>query len=174
MPPKQDAEAQAQQLLLQFGIDEPPIPVERIVRHLGLKLEATEFGDDVSGILVVEAGRGIIGVNSSHSRVRQRFSIAHELGHFVLHSANARLFIDKKYFAAFRDSRSSTGENKREREANAFAAALLMPTDLVTRIVDHHQFDLADDAYVETLANLFQVSKQAMTIRMVNLGLLSS
>jgi Zn-dependent peptidase ImmA (M78 family) len=173
MPPKSDPEAKAEEILRRFSVDEPPVPVERIVRHLGLKLEATGLGDDVSGVLVVQNGRGIIGVNSSHARQRQRFSIAHELGHFLLHSSNSRVFIDKGYFAAFRDSHSSTGQSKREREANAFAAALLMPKALVSGSVDRHQFDLADDGYVEKLANLFQVSKQAMTIRIVNLGLLS-
>jgi Zn-dependent peptidase ImmA (M78 family) len=172
MHPEGHAEARAYQILRQFGIDSPPIPVDRLVKKIGLKLDSTELGEDISGVLVVEKGRGVIGVNSTHSRLRQRFSIAHELGHFVLHSAHSPVFIDKTYLA-YRDGRSSTGENRREREANAFAAALLMPHKLVRKIVDRQKFDLADDAYVETLANLFEVSKQAMTIRIVNLRLLS-
>lgn len=172
MPPKTDPEAHAVRLLRQFDIAKPPVPVDSVVKKLGLKLVATEFGDDVSGVLVVEDGKGVIGVNSSHSRLRQRFSIAHELGHFLLHSHKNRLFIDKQYFAAFRDSRSSTGESRREREANAFAASLLMPSAMLQEVIEDHRFDIADDEYLGTLAELFQVSKQALTFRVANLKLL--
>jgi Zn-dependent peptidase ImmA (M78 family) len=145
--------------------------VEGVALYLGLQIERAKLGDDVSGVLVVADGRGIIGVNSDHSPVRQRFSVAHEIGHFLMHRNAQDLFIDKGYFAAFRDSRSSTGEDRREREANAFAAALLMPARLVKNAVAQHRFDLGDEEALDALAELFQISRQAMTYRVANLGI---
>lgn len=166
-------ESQAELLLRRSGINEAPIPAESVALRLGLQVEQAKLGADVSGVLVVADGRGIIGVNSEHSSLRQRFSIAHEIGHFLLHRNDQELFIDKTYFAAFRDSRSSTGEDHREREANAFAAALLMPSTLLRKAVDQHEFDLADELGLDALAHLFQVSRQAMTFRVANLGVFS-
>jgi len=54
------------------------------------------------------------------------FTIAHEIGHFILHHGESDLFIDTTY-VAFRDSESTKGENRAEIQANQFAAALLMP-----------------------------------------------
>lgn len=166
-------EHRAESLLQRCSITDAPVPVESVALHLGLQIEPAKLGDDVSGVLVVADGRGVIGVNSDHSAVRQRFSVAHEIGHFVLHRDAQELFIDKTYFAAFRDGRSSTGEDRREREANGFAAALLMPARLVKEAVVHHRFDLGDEAALDALARMFQVSRQAMTFRVANLGIFS-
>src|SRR5574343_470703 len=84
------------------------------------------------------------------------------------------LFVDQKKFKVmFRDEMSSTGEIKQEREANAFAAALLMPKSLLIREIQKLPFDLADEDenVVVKLAQKFEVSTQAMAFRMANLGL---
>jgi Zn-dependent peptidase ImmA (M78 family) len=91
-----------------------------------------------------------------------------------MHSSDTALFIDKRYFAAFRDSRSATGEHVREREANAFAAALLMPKQLIRAAIDRAHFDLGDDESLDALARMFDVSRQAMAYRVANLGLFDS
>ena len=67
----------------------------------------------------------MIGVNEDHHSNRQRFSIAHEIAHFVLHHGDT--YIDKGYRVHFRDLESGSGTKREEMEANAFAAALLMP-----------------------------------------------
>ena len=136
-------------------------------------MQRERFGDDVSGVLVVQDGRGVIGVNSAQAPVRQRFTIAHEIGHFEMHRHRMPVFIDKQFlgpmFAVFRDGKSATGEDQREREANAFAAALLMPEPLVMRAVTHMRADVQDDSVIEELARHFEVSRQAMTFRVANL-----
>lgn len=156
-----------------FAVHAAPVPVEHIALRLGLTVERAQLGDDVSGILVVRDGRGLIGVNAAQSATRQRFSIAHEVGHFQLHRKAMPVFIDtqftRPYLAAFRDARSATGEDRREREANAFAAALLMPEALVRDAVAQLAVDVEDDAAVVQLAKRFDVSRQAMTFRLVNL-----
>lgn len=166
-------EKQATSVLRKTGVTSAPIPIHLVAQRLGLVLEAGSFGDDVSGVLVIDGDRAVIGYNSSHSPTRQRFSIAHEIGHYVLHRADSSLFIDQRYFAAFRDRRSASGADRRERQANAFAASLLMPSDLVLREVEHRRFDLGDEDGLKGLAEAFQVSVQAMVYRLTNMGVLS-
>lgn len=165
-------ERKAEALLTRFR--QPPIPVTAIAQSLGLEVEPVNLGDDVSGVLVVSGDRGVIGFNSAHALVRQRFTIAHECGHFVLHRSEDSLFIDKQYRAFFRNEKSAKGTDWRERAANTFAAALLMPEAMVRRAARLHEFELGDeDGPVAELARAFQVSSQAMTFRLVNLGIIA-
>jgi len=165
-------EAKAKEMLEKCQITEAPVPVERIAQALGLTVEEAKLGEEVSGVLVVSAGKGTIGFNSSQSFVRQRFTIAHELGHYLLHFAPDKLFIDKKYTAVFnRDQNSATGEQLEERQANQFAAALLMPEELLRKELDQMHFDLTDEHELRELALRFGVSGQAMTLRLARLGI---
>jgi len=177
------SEIEAQKLLDVVGITSPPIPLERIAEHLGLELVPSNFDEDeVCGILVVDEAVdnavGIIGYNRAHHSNRQRFSIAHEIGHFVLHVKNKsvegrqNLFIDKaKNFTAafFRDAESSTGENAWEVEANAFAASLLMPQTMLEKAIGNDTVSVVDDDYIQQLAKLFSVSSITMQYRLLNL-----
>src|SRR5688500_17955752 len=79
------AETRATRVLDELGIKETPIPVEQVALRLGLQVERAALGDDVSGLLVIQDGHGVIGVSATQSPVRQRFTIAHETGHFLLH-----------------------------------------------------------------------------------------
>jgi Zn-dependent peptidase ImmA (M78 family) len=166
----ENAEGRAERLLRELGLDSPPIPVEKVAAHLGLQIQRASL-DDVSGLLVIEADRGVIGVNAAHAQVRQRFTIAHEIGHYVLHRTELPVFIDKtlrQYSAVFRDADSSTGEDRREREANAFAAALLMPISFVRAELANLDSDVEDEETIEALAKRFKVSRQSMSIRLAN------
>jgi Zn-dependent peptidase ImmA (M78 family) len=150
-----------------------PVPIDLVARGLNLKTEASVLGDDISGLLVVEKRRGAIGYNSTHAHVRQRFTVAHEIGHYVMHvknSTHSRLFIDR--YVAFRDDESSAGNDWEEVEANAFGAALLMPARLVRDEIKKRKLDLDDEDDLSALAKQFLVSTSAMSYRLVNLGLL--
>lgn len=163
------------QILDEYKINELPIPVNEIAIKRGLEIKAYDLGEDVSGVLVIKDGLGFIGYNPTESKVRQRFTIAHELGHYELHNKQneSALFIDKQFRVEFRNQDSSTGEMIREREANAFAAALLMPGKILIKEIKHHHFELSDDDNLLELAKLFNVSVSAMTFRLMNLNLLS-
>jgi Zn-dependent peptidase ImmA (M78 family) len=101
--------------------------------------------------------------------VRQRFTIAHEIGHAVL-TAQDFLYVDK--VARLRDARSAQGTDPAEVEANAFAAELLMPADMLEREVQRRGgLDVYDQDDVLELAGEFQVSTQALLIRLNMLGL---
>jgi len=155
-----------------------PVPIELVADRIGLRVEAAPLGSGVSGLLVIEGDRGTIGYNEEHPYVRQRFSIAHELAHWVLHRNDPDspdLFIDStRYVSVYlRDEQSSTGEKKREVQANMFAAALLMPERLLRREISGPDFDSLDEEEMcAELATRFQVSHQAMSLRLATLGIL--
>lgn len=165
-------EQRAISILQESGTYRAPVPVDLVVAHLGLITQARALPDGVSGLLVFENERGVIGYNSVHAPVRQRFTLAHEIGHFILHvkGKQPRLFIDKS-LAFFRDDESSTGSDDEEIEANVFAASLLMPAELVRTEVRRLRLDLGDEEHVAVLAKRFNVSSIAMSHRLANIGL---
>lgn len=171
------AETAALELLEMHGLQRRlPVPVEVIAGKLGVLVRRQRFdADDVSGLLLREPGEApIIGVNANNAEVRQRFTIAHELGHLVLHKGK-RLVVDRAVRVNFRDAVSSLATDREEMEANAFAAALLMPaaavTDQLHRIVrGRHR---SDSEVVDVLAKKSLVSRSAMEFRLVNLGMLT-
>jgi Zn-dependent peptidase ImmA (M78 family) len=164
-------EDKAKQILQDLNITEFPVPISTIAEARGLSIQQYDLGEKVSGVLVINRGLGTIGVNPDHGTTRQRFTIAHELGHYELHRHSKDLFIDSAYKVHFRDETSSTGEKLVEMQANAFAAAILMPRDMLIHEIKENNFDLHDETTIESLANKFQVSPMAMTYRIMNLDL---
>lgn len=170
-------EAKAEKLLEKAGCyGDPPIKIESLCNHLNIRVEALELEKDVSGFLAINNDIAVIGYNKQHGNERKRFTIAHEISHFWLHAGkDAPLFIDKdKKFEQrilFRDGASSTGEFIQEREANAFAAALLMPKKLVEQeLKSCDKIDIKEA--ITDLAKKFEVSTQAMSIRLSNLEII--
>ncbi|TND10156.1 MAG: hypothetical protein FD123_404 [Bacteroidetes bacterium] len=161
-------ERKTAKILDDLQINELPIPVDKIATSYGLEVKPYDLGEDVSGVLVISNGVGIIGYNPNESTLRQRFTIAHEFGHFVLHGNIGGLFIDKGFRVEFRSQKSTTKEIRKEQEANAFAAALLMPEKILFREIKNHNYDLTEEGSIQELANLFNVSSQAMTFRLSN------
>jgi len=98
-------------------------------------------------------------VNDQDAKVRQRFTIAHELGHYFLHIKERDT---DEPIISFRSDNSP-----REREANSFAAALLVPEDLLREEYGKMVIPVSD-----TLADIFRVSKATMRIRLEELELL--
>jgi len=163
----------ARTLLLAAGINGPPTPVERLVRKSGVALVFQPFQGNISGMLYRDGERRVIGINSAHAAVRQRFSIAHELGHLELHPGRP-VILDHVVRMDFRDQRSSTATDQQEIEANRFAAELLMPRDWVMRAATRRTGrarEVRGDDLVQDLADEFDVSLQAMEYRLANLGL---
>ena len=156
-------------ILQEFNVTKLPIPLDSIIQKRGLTIKEYDLGVGVSGVLLINKGSGVIGVNPDEPKVRQRFTKAHELGHYELHRHNSALFIDKGFLN--RDKNSSTGEILVEQEANAFAAALLMPEYLLEKEIKKQKLDLSDDNAVIRLADTFEVSSAAMTYRIANLNL---
>ena len=171
---REELEQRAEQILRETETYRVPVAIEVLAHRLKLRTEAAALGDNISGVLVVENEHGAIGYNSTHAPVRQRFTVAHEIAHYVLHvkkNRRSQLFIDR-YVAFRRDDHSSTGSDREEVEANRFGAALLMPENLVREEIRKHDLDLDDEDALIQLAKRFHVSTAAMTNRLTNLGLL--
>jgi Zn-dependent peptidase ImmA (M78 family) len=156
---------------------ELPIDVFCIARKEGINTVEHEFGEDIYGILVLKDSKYTIGYSKNNVPVRQRFTIAHELGHYFLGHNKDGLKIDtlsKNYSSVatvfLRSNESSSGEILQEREANAFAAALLMPQSLLIKKFEESRFNFD----INKLAEDFNVSTQAMAYRLSNLGLLDN
>jgi Zn-dependent peptidase ImmA (M78 family) len=152
-------------LLDQHHQSGPPVRIEKIAKELGVEIRAGDLGD-VSGLLVRSGEGAIIGVNSTQGRQRQRFTIAHELGHFLLHEGLIN-HVDRNYRINYRSAESSMATNVDEIEANFFAASILMPKQFLNNLDAVEALD--DDAQVQELARLFDVSRHAMSLRLANL-----
>lgn len=158
------------ELLATNRVKQPPVPVEDIAKKLGLQLERHTFAkDEFSGILVRDGDTAVVGINASDHPNRQRFTVAHEIGHFLLHEGN-RIFIDRSYNVSLRSSVSSQGTDLEEIEANTFASYLLIPDHLLLKDPDAQYIDMENEAAIKRLAKKYHVSPQAMTYRLINRG----
>lgn len=168
-------ENRTKQIFEQTGIVGLPVKIEEIVKKMGINLVPYAFDEDISGVLVISDKEATIGFNQSESRVRRRFTIAHELGHYEFHRDKSAMFIDKDYRAIFRSKNSGNSEDLQvlEQEANTFAACILMPEALLAEILSDMEFDLSSEDEIKRLAKIFDVSATAMSFRIINLGLLS-
>jgi Zn-dependent peptidase ImmA (M78 family) len=161
-----------QSLLHNTQISEPPVPVEVIAHALDLKICLEPFEGDISGCTIRKADKAVIGVNSLHHPNRQRFTIAHEIGHFLLHKGE-EIIVDRNFRVSFRDGDSGKAEKPEEIEANYFAAELLMPADFLIGDLQDKLIDIEDDALVKEVAERYRVSPQALNYRLLNLKYLT-
>lgn len=137
----------------------PVDPIE-IARQLGIKVYTAGLEEGVAGMLVKRPARDPeMYINGADSLNRQRFTAAHELGHYVKHVAAGE---DNWEHVDYRDALSSKGTDPDEVFANQFAASLLMPRAEVERLEEKFKSPTA-------LAYEFGVSPDAMSFRLVNL-----
>lgn len=152
-----------------------PVNVEAIIRDLGIELDKNaDLDDEIAGQIEKIGGeRYKISLNKKDHYFRKRFTLAHELGHYLLHSDLIQdKFVDNKMYNYNNNIIMYRLYNKgisqfHETQANKFAATLLMPEDLVRECWRLTAPDL------RKMANDFQVSPKAMEIRLQGLGLLS-
>lgn len=158
----------AMALYNQLGIDpnDPnhfPINLNDVAAALGAKVYSAQFRDpDISGMVIFDADRvpkgaapgtnGTIFLKQGEYPLRSRFTLAHELGHVALGHKNGGVITD------FYRGRSNGYGDARERDANAFAAELLMPRELFARLWDSGSSE-------EDLSLAFGVSVTAVAVR---------
>ena len=130
----------------------PPIPVFEIARNHDFEIEEIELPDNISAKLYPELGT--ISVNSRNSKTRQRFSVAHELGHHLLGHPNEESYYSDRAQIRLYDS-----------EADEFAGELLVPRDLLKK-----ECEECND--LEELRKRFRVSKETLFIQIKKHGLL--
>lgn len=150
------AESKANELTK--NISAPPIPVYEIAESSGVNVVFVDFGahaESVSGLCDFEAAR--IYVNKDDSTQRQTFTMAHELGHWLLHK---ELFLDDPdSYPVLPRFANPDSKNPLEKEANKFAACLLVPSRLLRPV---------REAPPATLAKIFGVSRLMMEYRLKN------
>lgn len=156
---------QARKILRKAKVEQAPVQVEMLAKQLGIIVRSIPLDDELSGMSFIKDSLPVIVVNSSHHPNRQRFTLAHELGHHILHRdylAN-NVHVDKVILR--RNHKSSAGTDTKEIEANAFAAELLMPKAILDKFIF---VDINDDMELLNASRKFKVSTSAMAIRLAN------
>lgn len=155
---RQVLERQATRLLKLAGIAGPPVPIEELVASLPRVEVRRHPSLPSSGRAQWTGTRWVILVDSSEAKVRQRYSIGHELGHVILHPLAATVLPD---------TAKQTAEARLEQACEYFAACLLMPRLWTKRA--YYDESIQD---VPALSRLFNVSWVAMGVRQEQLGLI--
>ncbi|MHB8830757.1 MAG: ImmA/IrrE family metallo-endopeptidase [Patescibacteria group bacterium] len=150
-----------------------PVDVRALAKKFKAEVKEFEFDDNsIAGFLRRnDDGTSLIAINARNAPERQRFTIAHELGHLLLHVAET-MHVDKQGTATpiyFRNDESSKATRMNEIEANQFAAELLMPIDEVLasakKIINREPNKTIEDLVV-ALAESYEVSVAAMSIKL--------
>lgn len=153
------------------SITEYPVEIVRLCNDNGLKVYEEYLPEDTSGLIVVDEKKWekydsnqFIVVNLAESATRRRFTIAHELAHFLLHKKESKLY-------AHRDmSGSDSQKNSIESEANYFAANVLMPEKLVREKVSDIKSQVRGKVpsfvLAKEIADNFAVSEAAADVRL--------
>lgn len=159
--PSNDLEKKARRVLQQAGIKELPIDLMRVLAYLRLYHErpwhlSTDVWDSLAR---PDRGRTRFKGQAMRATARERWRLAHEIGHHVLHGA---------------EPVRTTGQwekNELEHEADLFAAELLMPPTMVAKAVK--KAERADHFDIEEMAHEFKVGRHEMEKRLRQLGLLA-
>lgn len=142
----------ATRILRAYGVRKPPVDVEAIAKWLELRVERLP-NPGWDGAADTIARPAVLWVNSNTVETRQRFTLAHELGHAVLHPVGRQ----------YRDATFAPEGNRAEIDANEFAASLLIPLWMLEPLVTSTRCSTAQ------LAALFKVSPGAMGIQLEKL-----
>ena len=133
--------------------------IEEVIKTFpDIELRDEPLQSNCSGYFRYVNGKWIIGVNKLHHKNRKRYTLAHELGHYILHKDKNVDIIDTTFF---RNNKTDSIEYM----ANEFAAKLLMPEDKVRDFVDNQGIK-----NIGVLAEKFEVSASAMKFRIISLG----
>jgi len=154
----------ANELLEKAGAVSPPIDVRKLCVMCGVLVLERSFREALSGLVFAYGDGAVVGINADQHETRRRFTMAHELGHYLLrHHEQASGYEDR--FHIDLEERMPPGSDWRaERAANDFAADLLMPRRLMAAAFQTTQNPVQ-------LASRFNVSQVAMGIRLAELGL---
>lgn len=157
-------------ILLNNDMYKVPVDIVKIANANDIKVYEGDLDKKVSGAIRYnkEDKSFEILINKNDAKVRQRFTIAHELGHYFLHQDFLKaeeIHIDIMYRTNGTSEIEIEQEKEREREVDYFAGALLMNKTLLEKM-------RKENNSIQELAEVFKVSVSAMTVRLDILGLL--
>lgn len=161
----------ARAIIASHGINEPPVPIDRIAKSRNITLRYAPLEEDLSGMAFIKDSLAVIAVNALHHPHRQRFTIAHELAHHILHADILAQGVHVDKIILRRDKLAASGSDDVEIEANIFASELLMPEPMILPFIDNtaDMIDLNDEARLLTIARRFKVSLAALQYRLAAL-----
>lgn len=144
-----------------------PVDVKGMANAMGLTIKEAYLPEHISGMIEPDGTSYVITVNARHSETQKRFTIAHEIGHYVMHEGLIENGIadDSKYQnmeISGRFLNTNIGP-KEESDANTIAVSVLMPNELLKR----HFQEMAGgslDEIIQQLSNTFHVSRKSMQI----------
>lgn len=157
----------AKQVLDTYWNSTAPIDPEKIAENIGITVKYMSLNDNISGLIKKNNLQQIeIHVNKHHSEERQRFTIAHELGHYFS-TEDFDEYEDKDNLLEIEllKYRKNDDSNYEERNASTFASELLMP-----QIAIDYMLKTGKASTIGELAKIFKVSLSAMNIRLIKLG----
>lgn len=167
---KREVIKRAEQFCKDNQINEYPVGIIELCQKQGIKVFEEYLDSDVSGFIIInqsacytkyKTGKLIV-VNASDSARRKRFTVAHELAHYILHRKD-----DGSLYA----HRDAGQYGSIEHEANLFAAAILMPEDLVYDSLSYIGKSLPFSIKAECISRDFAVSLDAARVRLKQLGI---
>ena len=148
-----------------------PIPIIKICTNMGFKIYTQELPSNIGGYIVIDGelkerfqSDRIISVNCEESSMRRRFTVAHELGHFLFDFDPNESIL---FYNAFEQDHAE-GENRDEElRANRFAAELLMPEAEFVKKFQEYKVAYRDQLYdiVQALSDYFLVPPKAVKRR---------
>lgn len=137
-----------------------PIAVGKLAKNFGIVVKKATLKGNLAGEIKEEAGIVTVRVNSHDVKARQRYTIAHEIAHFLLHRQFLKGGIQDT--PLYRSHLS----NEIEREADALAADILMPIQIVQDLMDKNSKEHKGERLYEVVAESLEVSKIALKIRL--------
>lgn len=146
-----------------------PVDPEKAARELGALVVHQPVDSELSGMLLRREDQVVIGLNPSVDKPRQRFALAHLVGHLHLHRRRELILDTVARYS--HGNLPSMPTDREEVEANRFAAALLAPENIVRRMAAEADFRTAAQL-VDLLAPRFGLTKTAMAYRLMSLGII--
>lgn len=163
------ADTAAHGLIEEYGLTTLPIDPEKVASSLGATVVRRPGPTELSGMLLRRDGATVIGLNETQEPVRQRFALAHLMGHLRLHRSRPVILDTADRYQ--HGNLASMPIDREEAEANRFAGALLAPEGIVRRMASEADFDTGHQL-VDLLAPRFELSRTAMTYRLMSLGVI--
>ena len=149
--------------IVESHLAEKPVRLGCLAKELGISVKLSALERGRSGLIEVEDSAYTIKINRHETRERQRFTLAHEIAHFLIHRAiidTDRKIVDNVLYRS--------GQSKAvEYEANRLAADLIMPDNQIEVDIETLDVPITEDV-IARFADEWQVSKAAMEIRLSN------
>lgn len=164
------AEAAARDLLDEHQLTALPIDPEKVAAGLGAVVIRQPGPVELSGMLLRRDGQDVIGVRAELDAPRQRFAVAHLVGHLHLHGRRELILDTASRYS--HPNLPSMSTDREEAEANRFAVALLAPEGIVRRMAAEADARTAEQL-LDLLTPCFEVTRTVMAARLLSLGIIN-